>query len=123
MSFIPYDRSQRVRLTADLTSYRTGLVPGVMGWTDPATRAQWGVIVHYDNGQSLDTLWRSLEVMEEATKDHRRDLNLAKLRGIMQVLLTDGMSIEMLKAQCLNVIAAARKAARRKKPKATEPGK
>ena len=51
----------RVKLTCDLTRYDHRLVAGSLGWTVPAQRATWGVIVNYDCGARLDTLWKSLE--------------------------------------------------------------
>lgn len=63
--------AKRVRLTCDLTYYRAGLVEGSLGWTT-SRNGQWGVIVQYDNGTSLDTMWKSLEVLEPETAQNDR---------------------------------------------------
>ena len=61
-------RAKRVKLLADLTSYDRRCKMGSLGWTLPDRNAQWGVIVRYDSGAELDTLWRSLEVLEAETR-------------------------------------------------------
>lgn len=63
----PTQARRRVRLTADLTRYDRRLVTGCLGWTGKP--GQWGVMVHYDNGAVLDTLWKSLEEIKEATPE------------------------------------------------------
>jgi hypothetical protein len=72
---------QRVRLTADLTRYDARLTTGQLGWTEPGSHAVWGVIVRYDCGARLDTLPRSLEVLEEETRElaKQNDLNALEI--------------------------------------------
>jgi len=78
---------KRVRLTCDLTEYNSRLVAGSLGWT--GRNGQWGVIVNYDCGASLDTLWRSLEVLEDETK--AEELRVAQdgveteIRGLLEL--------------------------------------
>lgn len=48
--------SRRVRLTTNLEQYYYGLVPGLLGWTQPDRPALWGVVIRFDNGCYIDTL-------------------------------------------------------------------
>jgi len=52
---------KRVRLTNDLTRYRPGLIPGILGLV--LGYGDYGVMVRYDNGQTLDTLGHGLELV------------------------------------------------------------
>lgn len=59
-------KGRRVRLLANLTGYDSRCVLGSLGTTCPDARAQWGVMVRYDNGAFLDTLGQSLEDIDDA---------------------------------------------------------
>lgn len=87
---------QRVKLTADLTKYAAGLTPGTLGWTKPTITARWGVMVQYDNGVLLDTLWRSLEVQEEETKKKQIEVDLGLFDEMTQNLLRLGVTVDDL---------------------------
>jgi hypothetical protein len=121
MPFTPHPAAIRVRLTADLTGYRAGLVPGTLGWTDPVSRAPWGVYVEYDNGVRLDTLWKSLEQLEPETQAHRRQLKLGPTLQAVADLVQDGMAGDDLKKQLWDVIKEASKARRRQERAAAKP--
>lgn len=87
---------KRVRLTCDLTRYRAGLVEGSLGWTT-GQNAQWGVIVKYDNGAELDTLWCSLDVLEEETKAKELETRLWHLRCDIRSVLGMGATPAQLR--------------------------
>jgi hypothetical protein len=94
---------QRVCLTTDLTRYDSRLVAGSLGWTT-VRRAQWGVIVEYDNGAVLDTLWKSLrEVVEQKTVEQlwtefAQCITELKERGVQRAEFLKRLSQEILPA-------------------------
>jgi len=99
---------QRVRLLCDLTRYRGGLVVGTLGWTDPWSDAQWGVIVNYDNGARLDTLRNSLEILEDETKAEAARLLLAQLRDAVRDLSKAGYTKRQLQKEVSEAVDAAK---------------
>lgn len=88
---------KRVKLLCDLTRYDRRLVAGSLGWTGEP--GQWGNMVSYDCGARLDTLWRSLEVLEDET--HAEALRLRRLdfAHAVEDLLKGGMAPAVLRQE------------------------
>lgn len=76
--------SKRVKLTADLSSYDSRLTGGQLGWTE--RDGMWGVMVRYDCGAYLDTLWKSLEVQDEDTRNHEKTFAVMELQAAAEEL-------------------------------------
>ena len=101
----------RVRLICDLTSYDYRLVVGSMGWTCPYAHAKWGIIVDYDCGVRLDTLWRSLEEDEEATAQVAQEAEITELQRHADILYrVHGMGKRDLQKLMSRVVDEARAA-------------
>lgn len=90
---------RRVRLTVDLTDYDSRLVAGSLGWTCPRDPAMWGVMVRYDNGAYLDTLWKSLEELEDETAAAQREEDLRRFDYLVTDLLKRGMVPQELRSR------------------------
>lgn len=88
---------ERVRLATDLTRYDWRLTEGQLGWTNPNSRAQWGVIVQYDCGAVLDTLWKSLDVLEEETNQRRAETAYRDLDSLVRELLRSGQTAQQIR--------------------------
>lgn len=65
---------KEIMLKVNLEKYGEALVEGVLGWTIPNTKlSMWGsqdrfVAVKFDNGASLDLLWKNLEQIQPNTE-------------------------------------------------------
>ena len=113
-----YSRRKRVRLTCDLTSYCSGLTAGSLGWTMPDAYAQWGVMVAYDNGAQLDTLWKSLEHLEDETMAATIEEAQRSFRSEAKDLLEAGVDANELRGVITEINKEVKKDQRKKANKA-----
>lgn len=69
-------KPERVELLVNLERYGKGLVEGIKGWTIPNVKlSMWGsedrfVAVRFDNGISLDILYKSLKFIQKAKENN-----------------------------------------------------
>ena len=103
--YIPERSARRVKLLCDLTHYRRGLVAGTLGWTTSA-RSEWGVMVRYDGGHILDTLWRSLETLEEETNANKLRFDLLDFNNLVCSLLENGVTPATLRQRITQLAPA-----------------
>lgn len=84
----------RVKLTVDLTKYASGLVAGTEGMT-VGRQGMWSrgndrfITVHFPGIATLDVLWDSLEIIDEAAlqaiarEQEKEDLQLKSARDVI----------------------------------------
>ena len=115
-----YGPRKRVRLRVDLTRYDSRCKEGSLGWTGQAGR--WGNMVHYDSGAVLDTLWKSLEVLEDETKAEARRVNAHAFEAVVKDLLRDGITAAELRQWITRLNKQVQKELKRDRRKATGAG-
>lgn len=98
---------ERVRLTCDLTRYDSRLVEGSLGWT--GRPGPWGNIVEYDCGAVLDTLWKSLELLEGGTREEERRVLNIEFKSTVKRLLRKGENAADLRAEITRLNKEVRK--------------
>jgi hypothetical protein len=106
---------RRVRLTADLTRYDSRLVAGSLGWTCPEAHAMWGVMVRYDNGAYLDTLWKSLNELEDETKQAEQQDTFQQFDFVVKDLLKLGVAPQELRTKITTLARTKNGASKRQK--------